>query len=424
MLDIAMIRTHPDLVRQGLARKGEPPTSVDNILAIDERRRAMTTERDELRTRRNAISKEVGRIKSQGASADQQMAESRRIGEAIKDLETHLATVEEELSAAALMVPNLPADDVPDGKSPEDNVVVKTVGDLPKLDFAPQAHWDLGARLGVLDLERGAKISGSGFCLFVGQGSRLVRALLNWMLDVHTGQHGYTEVWPPALVSARSMTGTGQLPKFEQEMYRLRDDPYYLIPTAEVPVTNMYQDEILSEADLPILRTAYTPCFRREAGAAGRETRGMIRVHQFDKVELVKFTTPQSSPDEHEKLTRNAETLLERLGLPYRRVLLCAGDMSFSSNKCWDLEVYAAGCGRWLEVSSCSNFGDFQARRANIRYRDSGGKVRFVHTLNGSGLALPRVFIAILENFQQADGAVRIPEVLRPYMGGKEFLGK
>jgi len=328
------------------------------------------------------------------------------------------------LSAAALMVPNLPADDVPDGKSSEDNQIVKTVGELPKLDFPAQAHWDLGAKLGILDLERGAKISGSGFCLFVGQGSRLVRALLNWMLDVNTGEQGYTEVWPPALVSARAMTGTGQLPKFEQEMYKLRDDPYYLIPTAEVPVTNMYQDEILAEADLPILRTAYTPCFRREAGAAGRETRGMIRVHQFDKVELVKFTTPETSVEEHEKLTRAAETLLERLGLTYRRVLLCAGDMSFSAAKCYDLEVYAAGCGRWLEVSSCSNFGDFQARRANIRYRDGQGKVRFVHTLNGSGLALPRVFIAILENFQQADGTVRIPDVLRPYLGGREYLGK
>jgi seryl-tRNA synthetase len=424
MLDMALIRTEADVVRRGLARKGEPATSVDNLLAVDERRRAMTTERDDLRTKRNTISKEVGRLKSQGASADEQMAESRRLGDAIKDLETRLAAVEEELSAAALMVPNLPADDVPDGTSSEDNRVVKTVGELPKLDFAAQAHWDLGAKLGILDLERGAKISGSGFCLFVGQGSRLVRALLNWMLDVNTGEQGYTEVWPPSLVSARTMTGTGQLPKFEQEMYKLRDDPYYLIPTAEVPVTNMYQDEILAEADLPILRTAYTPCFRREAGAAGRETRGMIRVHQFDKVELVKFTTPETSVEEHEKLTRAAETLLERLGLTYRRVLLCAGDMSFSAAKCWDLEVYAAGCGRWLEVSSCSNFGDFQARRANIRYRDSGGKVRFVHTLNGSGLALPRVFVAILENFQQADGTVRIPEVLRPYMGGREYLGK
>jgi len=250
-----------------------------------------------------------------------------------------------------------------------------------------------------------------------------VRALLTWMLDVQTGQNGYTEVWAPVLVNPKTMTGTGQLPKFEEELYRLRDDDLYLIPTAEVPVTNLYQDEILAEADLPMLRTAYTPCFRREAGAAGRDTRGMIRVHQFDKVEMVKFTTPEASPAEHESLTANAEGLIEQLGLPYRRVLLCAGDMGFSARKCFDLEVYAAGCDRWLEVSSCSNFGDFQARRANIRYRDAGGKVRFVHTLNGSGLALPRIFIAIMENFQQADGRVRVPEVLRPYMGGAEFVG-
>jgi len=423
MLDITLIRTDPEAVRRSLERKGEA-ADVDRLLHIDTRRRALVTERDEMRNRRNALSKEVGRVKSAGGDADDLMAESKLLGERIRSIETDLADADQALQDALLSTPNLPADDVPDGSGPDDNVLVRSWGEPAEYDVEPLPHWDLGENLGILDLARGAKIAGSGFPLFVGQGARLVRALFTWMLDVNTGEHGYTEVWPPALVNAKSMTGTGQLPKFEQELYRLRDDPYYLIPTAEVPVTNLYQDEVLTEADLPICHTAYTPCFRREAGAAGSETRGMIRVHQFDKVELVKFTTPQASPDEHEKLTRDAEELLERLGLPYRRMLLCAGDMSFSAAKCYDLEVYAAGCDRWLEVSSCSNFGDYQARRANIRYRDSDGKVRFVHTLNGSGLALPRIFIAILENGQQADGTVRIPEVLRPYMGGRDVIGK
>jgi len=423
MLDITLIRNDPEAVRRGLERKGQA-ADVDRLLQIDATRRAMVTERDALRNRRNAVSKEVGRLKASGGDADGLMAESKSLGDRIRAIETDLADTDQALRDALLAMPNLPADDVPDGATPDDNVLVRSWGEPAEHDVKPLPHWEIGETLGILDLARGAKIAGSGFPLFVGQGARLVRALLTWMLDVNTGEHGYTEVWPPALVSARAMTGTGQLPKFEQELYCLRDDPYYLIPTAEVPVTNLYQDEILAEADLPVLRTAYTPCFRREAGAAGRETRGMIRVHQFDKVELVKFTTPETSPEEHEKLTRNAEVLLERLGLAYRRMLLCAGDMSFAATKCYDLEVYAAGCDRWLEVSSCSNFGDYQARRANIRYRDADGKLRFVHTLNGSGLALPRVFIAILENFQQADGTLRIPEVLRPYMGGAEAIGK
>ena len=422
MLDINLIRSDPEAVKRGLARKGES-VDVDALLTIDQNRRALTTQRDELRNQRNAISKEVGRIKAARGDADQLMAEAKAVGEQIKQLEADLTAADQQLRDALLSTPNLPADDVPDGQTPDDNVVVKTVGEPAEADPAPLPHWDIGEKLGILDLGRAAKIAGSGFTLFLGQGARLVRALVNWMLDVNTAEAGYTEVFPPALVNARAMTGTGQLPKFEQELYALRDDPYYLIPTAEVPVTNLYQDEILAEADLPILHTAYTPCFRREAGAAGRETRGMIRVHQFNKVELVKFTTPETSEAEHEKLTRNAEDLLERLGLPYRRVLLCAADMSFSASKCYDLEVYAAGCRRWLEVSSCSNFTDFQARRANIRYRDAKGKIRFVHTLNGSGLALPRIIVAILENFQQPDGTVRLPDCLRPYMGGKAALG-
>jgi seryl-tRNA synthetase len=422
MLDLNVIRSNPEQVAAGLGRRGGG-YSIDAILTIDEKRRALITESDELRNRRNVVSKEVGRLKAAGGDATAQMAESKAIGERIKQIEGELRDLDESLRQALLMLPNVPAEDVPDGAGAEDNRIVKTVGEKPRFDFQPLPHWELGEKLGVLDMARAAKIAGSGFPLFVGQGARLVRALLTWMLDVQTGQNGYTEVWPPALVNAKTMTGTGQLPKFEEELYRLRDDELYLIPTAEVPVTNLYQDEILAEADLPMLRTAYTPCFRREAGAAGRDTRGMIRVHQFDKVEMVKFTTPETSPAEHESLTANAEGLIEQLGLPYRRVLLCAGDMGFSARKCFDLEVYAAGCDRWLEVSSCSNFGDFQARRANIRYRDAKGKVRFVHTLNGSGLALPRIFIAILENFQQADGRVRVPEVLRPYMSGTEFIG-
>jgi seryl-tRNA synthetase len=424
MFDINLIRNNLDLVERGLKRKGAKVDLVA-VRELDEKRRSLVTERDDLRSRRNTVSKEIGKLKASGGNADAQMAESRTMGDRVKEIETEVAALDEKLQAAMLNIPNLPLEEVPDGAGSEDNKVVKTWGQLPKFDgFEPQAHWDLGEKLGVLDLGRAAKISGSGFTLFVGQGSRLVRALISFFIDTQTTVNGYTEVWPPALVNAKTMTGTGQLPKFEEELYKLRDDPFYLIPTAEVPVTNIYQDEILSEADLPRCLTAYTPCFRREAGAAGRETRGMIRVHQFDKVEMVKFTTPESSPAEHEKLTRNAEDLLERLGLCYRRLLLCSGDMSLSSAKCYDLEVYAAGCKRWLEVSSCSTFTDYQARRANIRYRDAQGKVRFVHTLNGSGLALPRVFISILENFQQSDGTVRIPECLRPYMGGHEFIGK
>jgi len=424
MFDINLIRTDADKVAKALARKGAK-ADIAAVRELDERRRAVVTERDDKRNRRNAASKEVGKIKSQGGDAAGPMAESKALGDQIKEMETEIAALDEQLQTALLLLPNMPSDDVPDGAGADDNKTVRTWGELPQITgFEPQAHWDLGEKLGILDLARAAKLSGSGFSLFVGDGSRLVRSLINWFLDVQTLENGYTEVFPPALVNAKTMTGTGQLPKFEEELYKLRDDPLYLIPTAEVPVTNLYADEILDEADLPRLLTAYTPCFRREAGAAGRETRGMIRVHQFDKVEMVKFTTPETSCEEHEKLTRNAEGLLERLGLPYRRLLLCAGDMSMSAAKCYDLEVYAAGVKRWLEVSSCSNFTDYQARRANIRYRTKDGKVRLVHTLNGSGLAVPRVFIAILENYQQADGTVRIPEVLRPYMGGKEFIGK
>ncbi|NIA22470.1 MAG: serine--tRNA ligase [Anaerolineaceae bacterium] len=423
MFDINLIRDEPQTVLAGLKRRGEA-CDIAAIRELDHRRRSLVTERDELRKRRNTVSKEVGRIKSGGGEATEQMAESKAIGQRIKEIEEQLKDIGRSLGEALLRLPNLPAGDVPEGAGPEDNQTLKTVGRPAKLSFPPLPHWELCEKLGILDLQRGAKIAGSGFPVFVGQGAQLVRAMVSWMLDVQTKENGYTEVFPPVLVNPKTMTGTGQLPKFEEELYKLRDDDLYLIPTAEVPVTNLYRDEILTEADLPLLHAAYTLCFRRESGAAGRETRGMIRVHQFNKVEMVKFTTPETSDREHEALTVNAEDLLERLGLAYRRVLLCAGDMSFAARKCYDLEVYSAGCDRWLEVSSCSNFGDFQARRANIRYRTESGKVRFVHTLNGSGLALPRIFVSIVENFQQADGTVRIPDVLQPYMGGREFIGK
>ena len=423
MFDINLIRDEPEAVLDGLKRRGEA-YDIAAVQKIDHQWRSLVTTRDQLRSRRNAVSKEVGRIKSGGGDASEQMAESKAIGQQIKGIEEQLKGIDESLDEALLTIPNLPAGDVPEGTDPENNQTLKTVGKLPKFDFQPLAHWELCEKLGILDLERGAKIAGSGFPLFVGQGAQLVRAMVSWMLDVQTKENGYTEVFPPVLVNAKTMTGTGQLPKFEEELYKLRGDDLYLIPTAEVPVTNLYQDEILAQANLPMLRTAYTLCFRRESGAAGRETRGMIRVHQFNKVEMVKFTTPETSDREHETLTVNAEDLLERLGLTYRRVLLCAGDMSFAARKCYDLEVHSAGCDRWLEVSSCSNFGDFQARRANIRYRTESGKVRFVHTLNGSGLALPRIFVSIVENFQQADGTVHIPDVLQPYMSGQEFIGK
>ncbi|MDK1031098.1 MAG: serine--tRNA ligase [Planctomycetia bacterium] len=421
MFDIQLIRNEPQRVKDALARKGED-VDIDGLLAIDENRRGLITRRDELRRQRNLISEEVGNKKQAKQDAPDLVAKSRKIGQAVKDLETQIAELDATLENRLLLIPNLPAEDVPAGTEAKDNVEVKRWGEMPKHDFEPLPHWELGEMLDIIDLKRAAKISGSGFVLFKGAGARLVRALLNFMLDVHTAEHGFTEVFPPFLVNRKAMTGTGQLPKFDEEMYSLRDDPLYLIPTAEVPLTNMFREEILPADALPIRLTAYSPCFRREAGAAGLETRGIIRVHQFNKVELVEFTRPEKSWDELESLTRSAEDILERLGLAYRRMVLCAGEMSFSAAKCYDLEIYAVGCKRWLEVSSCSNFTDFQARRAQIRFKDEDGGTRFVHTLNGSGVALPRLIIAILENFQQSDGSVVVPKAIRPYMGGMKAI--
>ncbi|MDP6380520.1 MAG: serine--tRNA ligase [Phycisphaerae bacterium] len=421
MLDIQLIRNDPETVKRGLSRKGSD-ADVDGLLALDGQRRRLISQRDDLRRQRNAISKDIGKKKQGGGDADKLMAESREIGEKIKRLEAGVTELDASLQDALLLIPNLPADDAPEGIEPENNREVKRWGEVPRMDFEPLPHWELGPLLDVIDFERAAKISGAGFSLYTGLGSRLVRGLLNFMLDVHTSEHGFTEVFPPFLVKREAMVGTGQLPKFEEELYALRDDPLYLIPTAEVPVTNIYRDEILPAEALPICLAAYTACFRREAGAAGRETRGIIRVHQFNKVELVKFARPETSRDELESLTLAAENILERLGIAYRRLELCCGDMSLAAAKCYDLEIYSVGCRRWLEVSSCSNFADFQARRARIRYRGEDGQVKFVHTLNGSGVALPRLVIAILENFQQRDGSVVLPEAIRPYMGGLEAI--
>ncbi len=422
MLSIRTIREQADRVRRALEARGAD-VDLDRILALDARRREVLQELEALRSRRNAASKEVGRIKREGGDATGLMEEVRQVGERIKALEAELREVEPELDGLLLRVPNIPHDSVPVGRSEEDNPVVRTWGEPPAFGFEPLPHWEIGERLGILDFERAAKITGARFVVLRGLGSRLERALIQFMLDLHTGEHGYTEVWPPFMVNSKAMTGTGQLPKFQEDLFHLTDTDYYLVPTAEVPVTNLHADEILDEEALPIRYTAYTPCFRAEAGAYGKDTRGMIRQHQFDKVELVKFAHPDRSYEELETLTRNAEEVLRRLGLPYRVVTLCTGDLGFSAAKTYDLEVWLPGQGRYREISSCSNFEDFQARRANIRFRPKGGKgTELVHTLNGSGLAVGRTLVAILENYQREDGSVVVPEALRPYMGGVEVI--
>jgi len=419
MLDIKLIRERPDFVRQRLATRGRGDEArIAEIAALDEQRRKLISEGDNLKAQRNTVSKEIGALKSNGQDASAQMAAMKQVGERITSLDAEVATLDTKLQDILLVIPNLPHESVAVGKEPADNPEVKRWGEAPKFAFQPKAHWDIGEQLGILDFARAAKISGSGFILYKGAGARLERALINFLLDLHTSEHGYTEVFPPFLINRNAMIGTGQLPKFEEDMYRLRDEEMYLAPTAEVPVTNIHRDEILREEQLPIYYCAYTPCFRREAGAAGKQTRGMIRVHQFDKVEMIKFVKPENSYDELEKMVANAERVLELLGLHYRTVLLCTGDMGFQSAKTYDIEVWAPGQNAYLEVSSCSNCEDFQARRANIRFKGSDGKNRFVHILNGSGTALARLYVALLETYQQADGSVKIPEPLVPYMGG------
>ena len=426
MLDLRFVRENAAAVKTGLARRG---ISLDlaEFLALDAKRRMVQQEIEILRRRRNEASEEIGRLKKAGQNADDKVAEMRAAGDTITALENGAREVEEAQRSILLTIPNLPHASVPDGKDENDNVEIRRWspqgGEPPAFPFEPKPHWDLAEYLDIIDFDRAAKITGARFALYKGMGARLERALINFMLDLHTTEHGYLEVLPPFMVNKTSMTATGQLPKFEEELFRVENGAYYLIPTAEVPVTNIHRDEILPEESLPVLYTAYTPCFRREAGSYGKDTRGLIRQHQFNKVELVKFAQPETSYDELEKLLRNAEEVLRRLGLAYRVIVLCSGDLGFSAAKTYDIEVWLPAQNKYREISSCSNFEDFQARRGNIRYKSKGGKkTGLVHTLNGSGLAVGRTVVAILENFQQADGSVVIPEVLRPYMGGAERI--
>jgi len=424
MLDINFIRNNPDKVKQAIALKHENAASIDQLLGVDTQRRSMIHACEQLKSKRNEKSKEVSELKKKGQDASRIIEETKKIGDDIKSIEEKLKELDTQITNLMLRIPNIPAADVPIGKDEKDNVIVRAWGQRKTFDFTPLPHWELGSILNILDMERASKISGSGFILLKGLGAKLERALFSFMLDVHTREHGYTELFPPFLVTRTTMTGTGQLPKLEEDMYRTAADDLFLVPTAEVPVTNIHRDEILSYKDLPIYYTAYTPCFRREAGSYGKDTRGIIRVHQFNKVELVKLVKPETSYDELESLLGNAEKILQLLGLEYRVAKLSTGDMSFAAAKCYDIEVWAPGVGKFLEVSSCSNFEDFQARRINIRFRDEDGKLRFVHTLNGSGLALPRTVIALLETYQQKDGSIVIPDILQPYMGGIKVIAK
>jgi len=426
MLDLKFVREHTDQVLAAIGRRGIE-LDLTAFLALDAERRALQQRVEELRRRRNEVSEEIGRLKKAGQPAEDKVAEMRSVGDTITELESKSREQEEAQRTILLTTPNLPHASVPDGKDENSNVEIRRWslggGEPPSFSFEPKPHWDLAEYLDIIDFDRATKITGARFALYKGMGARLERALISFMLDLHTTEHGYLEVLPPFMVNKASMTATGQLPKFEEELFRVENGAFYLIPTAEVPVTNIHRDEILSEEILPVLYTAYTPCFRREAGSYGKDTRGLIRQHQFNKVELVKFAEPEGSYDELEKLTGHAEEVLKRLGLPYRVISLCAGDLGFSAAKTYDIEVWLPAQNKYREISSCSNFEDFQARRGNIRYKPAGGKkTEFVHTLNGSGLAVGRTVVAILENFQQPDGSIVIPEVLRPYMGGADRI--
>jgi len=424
VIDLRELRQDPEGTRARLARRLDPAidATLEEILALDIQRRRILARVEALKAERNRATAEVARRKRAKEPAEDLMADLRASGDEVRLLEGELREVEGSLDARALQVPNLPAPECPDGDASA-NRVVRSWGTVPTFSFEPRPHWELGERLGILDLPRGAKLTGSGFPVFVGAGARLVRALENFMLDLHTREHGYVEVSPPLLINQASAQGTGQLPKFEEELYRVERDDLYLLPTAEVPVTNLHRDEILDGNALPIGYVASTPCFRREAGAHGKDTRGLIRVHQFDKVEIVRFVRPADGPAEHERITAHAEAVLQALELPYRVLALAAGDLGFASARTLDLEVWAGGVGAWLEVSSASTFTDFQARRANIRFRpEPGAKPEFVHTLNASGLAFPRTVIALLENGQQADGSVQVPAALAPYLGADRLV--
>lgn len=419
MHDLRVLREQLDLLREGMRRRGALETLapvIDRGAAAERERRTLIQSVEEKKAARNANAQEVGKRKKAKEDADDLIAFGKKLGDEIADCERELAAVEAELERIVLEIPNVNLPDVPEGGE-ENNRIVREWGE-PRKSEGVKPHWEIGANLGLIDVERASKVSGSGFVFYRGKGARLIRSLLNYFMDVHRDEHGYEEVWPPLLVNRATMTGTGQLPKFEDDAYATRGDDLFLIPTAEVPVTNLYRDEILDGERLPMAFVAYSKCFRREAGSAGKDTRGILRTHEFDKVELVRYATPETSAEQLEALTRHAETMLERLGIPYRRKLLAAGDTGFSSAMTYDLEAWAPGVGAWLEVSSCSNFTDYQARRANIRYRPGKGeKPRFVHTLNGSGLAFPRTVACILEHYQNADGTVTVPDALRPYLG-------
>jgi seryl-tRNA synthetase len=418
MLDPKYVRENIEAVRKAIADKGEK-ADLGPFLELDARRRGILLQAESLKAERNKVSDQIAQLKkAKSPDADAKIAEMREVGERIKAFDEELRGVEEKLSEATLSLPNIPDPSVPVGASEKENVVDRVAGQERTFDFAPKPHWEIGERLGIIDFERGVKMSGTRFYVLKGQGARLQRALISWMLDVHTREHGYTEVYPPYIVNHHCLVGTGQLPKFADNLYHDAEEDLWLIPTAEVPVTNLYRGEVLDGAALPVNHVAYTPCFRREKMSAGKDVRGIKRGHQFDKVELVKFCLPEKSAGELDKLVANACEIPKRLGLRYRVVALCTADLTFASTRTYDVEVWAPGCNEWLEVSSCSSFGDFQARRANIKFRrDAKAKAEFVHTLNGSGLALPRTLIAVLENCQNADGTVTVPEALRPYMG-------
>jgi seryl-tRNA synthetase len=423
MLDLKRVRAESDRVRDAIRWK-KGTADLDRLLELDETRRALLTRVESLKHRRNDASEEIGRRKRSGEDASVAIAEMKTVGDEIQELDQEVARLEAEIEAIQIWIPNVPHESVPRAEDASGNVIVSTVGEARPLPFPAKQHWELAESLGLIDFARGAKIAGSGFLLFTGKGARLERGLMHFMLDLHTKKHGYVEVWPPHVVRSVCLFGTGQLPKLEGDMYRIQDEDLWLNPTAEVPVTNIYRDEILDGEKLPIYHTAYCPSYRREAGAAGRDTRGTIRIHQFDKVELVKFVRPETSYDELERMRANAEAVLQALELPYRVALLASGDLSFAAAKCYDLEVWAPGENRWLEVSSASNFEDFQARRANIRFRPAkGAKPEFVHTLNASGVALSRSLAALLENHQTERGTVRIPDALVPFVDGmREIL--
>ncbi|KEH95641.1 serine--tRNA ligase [Clostridium massiliodielmoense] len=425
MLDLKRIRNNPEEIKKIMQNRGEDFDNklIDDVVALDERRRQILVEVEKLKSKRNSESSQIGKLKKEGKDTSAIMADMKKLSDDIKAFDVELNEVDEKIKYIMLRIPNIPNPNVPDGETDADNVQIRKWGEPTKFNFESKAHWDIGTGLDILDFERGGKIAGSRFTVYKGLGARLERAIINYFLDMHTIDHGYTEILPPYMVNRDSMTGTGQLPKFEEDAFKVENNGYFLIPTAEVPVTNMYRDEILNGDDLPIKHAAYSACFRAEAGSAGRDTRGLVRQHQFNKVELVKFVKPEHSYDELEKLTNDAEDVLKGLGLPYRVVRICKGDLGFTAALKYDIEVWMPSYNRYVEISSCSNFEDFQARRANIRYKENGkGKPEFIHTLNGSGVAIGRTVAAILENYQNEDGTVTIPEALRHYMRNLEVI--